>query len=376
MDTLTHALSGALVGRVLAGRRAPGAAAAAGGASGTGFGASAAARPAVPVWQMVAAGTIAAIFPDLDFVLGWISELTYLRGHRGVTHSLILLPLWGLLIAWLLARFWQRGGRVAAGWRSFYPVVCAAIFVHILGDLITQFGTMILAPFSDQRFGWGTTFIIDLPFTGIILAGLLASALWRSSRAPAATALVLLAGWVGVQAMGRAEAIDAARAYAAANGIAAVEVDAAPRPASPFNWTAIVFDGERYHYAHINTRRSEPLVATEDDNFIRRFSAPYMPVAMAQWEVRERFGNGSTRALAEQVWNAEDFAFYRWFAMFPVLDHAGEEGDGQACASFKDLRFLTPGRDRQPFIYGLCNAAGGWRLFEREAGGLRWIDPR
>ncbi|MFB1028433.1 MAG: metal-dependent hydrolase [Thauera sp.] len=376
MDTLTHALSGALVGRVLAGRRAPGAAAAAGGASGTGFGASAAARPAVPVWQMVAAGTIAAIFPDLDFVLGWISELTYLRGHRGVTHSLILLPLWGLLIAWLLARFWQRGGRVAAGWRSFYPVVCAAIFVHILGDLITQFGTMILAPFSDQRFGWGTTFIIDLPFTGIIVAGLFASALWRSSRLPAATALVLLAGWVGVQAMGRAEAIDAARAYAAANGIAAVEVDAAPRPASPFNWTAIVFDGERYHYAHLNTRRSEPLVATEDDNFIRRFSAPYLPVAMAQWEVRERFGNGSTRALAEQVWNAEDFAFYRWFAMFPVLDHAGEGADGERCASFKDLRFLTPGRDRQPFIYGLCNVADGWRLFEREAGGLRWIDPR
>lgn len=363
MDTLTHALSGALVGRMLAGRRPA-------------VDARATNVAQVPVWQMVVAGTAAAIFPDLDFVLGWISELTYLRGHRGVTHSLILLPLWGLLIAWLLARFWQRGGRAGAGWRSFYLVVCSALCVHILGDLITQFGTMILAPFSDQRFGWGTTFIIDLPFTGIILAGLLASALWRSSRVPAATALVLLAGWVGVQATGRAEAIDAARAYAAANGIEAVEVDAAPRPASPFNWTAIVFDGERYHYAHINTRRSEPLVATDDDNFIRRFSAPYMPVAMAQWEVRERFGNGSTRALAEQVWNAEDFAFYRWFAMFPVLDHAGEDGDGQVCASFEDLRFLTPGRDRQPFIYGLCNVADGWRLFEREAAGLRWIDPR
>ena len=100
MDTLTHALSGALVGRVLAGRRAP-----AGGAngsaatSGAASGASSAARPTVPVWQMVVAGTVAATFPDLDFVLGWISELTYLRGHRGVTHSLILLPLWGLLIA-------------------------------------------------------------------------------------------------------------------------------------------------------------------------------------------------------------------------------------------------------------------------------------
>lgn len=359
MDTLTHALSGALVGRVLAGRRAP-----------------PGARPTAPVWQMMVAGAVAATFPDLDFVLGWISELTYLRGHRGVTHSLILLPLWGLPIAWLLARFWQRGGRAAAGWRGFYPVVCAAIFAHILGDLITQFGTMILAPFSDRRFAWSTTFIIDLPFTGIILAGLLAGALWRTSRVPAAAALVLLAGWVGVQAVGRAEAIDAARAYAAARGIPAVAVDAAPRPASPFNWTAIVFDGERYHYAHLNTRRSEPLVVTEDDNFIRRFSAPYLPVAMARWEVRERFGNGSMRALAERVWNAEDFAFYRWFAMFPVLDHAGDEGDGQVCASFEDLRFLTPGRDRQPFIYGLCKAAGGWRLFEREAGGLRWIDPR
>ena len=77
MDTLTHALSGALVGRMLASRRP---------AAGT----RAANAAPVPVWQMVVAGTAAAIFPDLDFVLGWISELTYLRGHRGVTHSLIL----------------------------------------------------------------------------------------------------------------------------------------------------------------------------------------------------------------------------------------------------------------------------------------------
>ncbi|WP_297363605.1 metal-dependent hydrolase [Thauera sp.] len=369
MDTLTHALSGALVGRMLAGRKAF-----AGTLPGAGPQAVIGARP--PVWQMVVAGTVAATFPDLDFVLGWISELTYLRGHRGVTHSLLLLPLWGLAIAWLLARFWCRGGRPGADWRSFYLVVCSAIFVHILGDLITQFGTMILAPFSDRRFGWGTSFIIDLPFTGILLAGLLASTLWRSSRVPAATALVLLAGWVGVQATGRSEAIDAARAYAAAQGIPVVRLDAAPRPASPFNWTAIVFDGERYHYAHINTRRSEALVATADDNFIRRFSAPYLPVAMAQWQVGERFGNGDGRALAEKVWQAEDFAFFRWFAMFPVLDHVERDASGQVCAAFRDLRFATPGRGREPFIYGLCGAAGDWRLFEREGEVRRWIDVR
>ncbi len=363
MDTLTHALSGALVGRVLARRRCSSPATAA--------------KPRAdlpPVWQFVVAGAIAAAFPDLDFVLGYVSELTYLRGHRGVTHSLLLLPLWGLLLAWLLARFWRRGGRSGAGWRAFYGVVCGAIFIHILGDLITQFGTMILAPLSDRRFGWGTTFIIDLGFTGIIVTGLLASAVWRSSRVPAALGLVLLAGWVGVGAVGRGEAIDVARAYAAAKGIDVVAIDAVPRPASPFNWTAIVFDGERYHYANLNTRRSEPLVATDADNFIRRFSAPYLPVAMAKWEVRERFGDDGMRTLATTVWNAEDFAFYRWFAMFPVLDHA-ENGPGdQVCASFFDLRFATPGRDQVPFRYGLCRAGAGWRLFEHAVGGKRWVE--
>jgi inner membrane protein len=376
MDTLTHALSGALVGRLLARRRA---------ASPIEFSPAAATGVPVtaatngpPVWQMVVAGTVAATFPDLDFVLGWVSELAYLRGHRGVTHSILLLPLWGLLIAWLLARFLGRGERMRAqggapSWRAFYLVVCSAIGIHIAGDLITQFGTMILAPFSDRRFGIGTTFIIDLVFTGIIVAGLLASAMWRRSRAPAAIALVLLAGWVGVGWVGRSEAIDAARAYARVNHIPVAAVDAAPRPASPFNWTAIVFDGERYHYAHINTRRSEPLVAAPDDNFIRRFSAHYQPVALAKWEVRERFGAGGTRALAQTVWNAEDFAFYRWFAMFPVLDHAERAGSGSVCANFVDLRFVTPGRDEIPFRYGLCGSDGGWHLFERVVGGRRWV---
>lgn len=379
MDTLTHALSGALVGCLLARRRAaPSAVAPTVSPTAAPNTLPGAPPQAPPVWQFVVAGTVAATFPDLDFVLGWVSELAYLRGHRGVTHSLVLLPLWGLLIAWLLARFFGRGGRKRAqggapSWRSFYLVVCSAILIHIAGDLITQFGTMILAPFSDRRFGIGTTFIIDLVFTGIIVAGLVASAIWRRSRVPAAVALVMLAGWVGVGWMGRMEAIDAARAYASANHIPAVMVDAAPRPASPFNWTAIVFDGERYHYAHINTRRSEPLVVGPDDNFIRRFSAPYLPVAQAQWEVRERFGRDGARLLAQTVWNAEDFAFYRWFAMFPVLDHAEHGAGGSVCANFMDLRFLTPGRDNIPFRYGLCGGDGGWRLFERMADGRRWV---
>jgi inner membrane protein len=360
MDTLTHALSGALAGRLLAGER-----------GGNG-------RPQPPVWQSVAVGTVAATFPDLDFILGFISELTYLRGHRGMTHSLVLLPLWGWLIAWLMAgafNLGSRGGAARMRWHDFYLVACVALFVHILGDLITQFGTMILAPLSDRRFGFGTTFIIDLGVSGILVAGLIASAVWRRSRVPAAVSAILLVGWVGNSAMARGEAIDVARAYALQQGIAAVEVDAVPRPASPFNWTAIVFDGEYYHYAHIHTRRAEPLRASPQDNFIRRLSSYYLPVQQAEWQRARRFGDEPATGLAREVWKAGEFEFFRWFAMFPVLDGV-DPADAQhgRCASFRDLRFETPGRPYVPFRYGLCDAGDGWRMFERAADGRRWLD--
>jgi len=367
MDTLTHALSGALVGRLLAPSLRT--LTAAGEA------------PLPPSWQFVVAGAVAAAFPDIDFLLGYVSDIAYLRGHRGVTHSLLLLPLWATLLSWLAARAFALGAGTPSRWRAFYLVAAAALLLHIVGDLITQFGTMISAPLSDRRFGWGTTFIIDLVLSGLLVAGLGASAIWRHSRIPAATALVLVAAWIGVGAMGRSEALAFARAYAAANGIRAVAVDAAPRPASPFNWTAIVFDGERYHYAHINTRRSEVLHAGPDDNFIRRLSAPYRPLSLAEWQTRAKFGNGATQDLAREVWSAQDFAFYRWFAMFPVLDHVDGGSDGRRCATFRDLRFELPGRDELPFRYGLCERAGprsaaeagSWQAYEFVAGVRRWI---
>ena len=110
-------------------------------------------------------GAIAAAFPDSDFLLGYVSELTYLQAPR--CHAFIVAAAAvGVLLAWLTSRLYRLGGREGPSWRRIYPLACAALFVHILGDLITQFGTMIPAPFSDRRFGLGTTFIIDLVLSG------------------------------------------------------------------------------------------------------------------------------------------------------------------------------------------------------------------
>ena len=37
------------------------------------------------------------------------ASLAYLYLHRGITHSVVLLPLWALLLSWLLAKILREG---------------------------------------------------------------------------------------------------------------------------------------------------------------------------------------------------------------------------------------------------------------------------
>jgi inner membrane protein len=339
MDTLTHALSGALLARALTPSRPR--------AAPRVFG------PPVPVWQALVVGTVAATFPDGDAVLKLVSELSYLRGHRGVTHSLLMLPLWALLLGAAAA----LGFRNRAGFPRYAWLAAAAIAVHIAGDWITQFGTMLLAPMSDTRFGLGSVFIIDLVLSGIIVAGLVGSVVLYRSRVPALIALALLPAYVTLTVVAKNDAISFARGWAHDQGITAVEVDAAPRPASPFNWTVVVFDGSDYHYAHVNVRRAEPLQAAAHDNFIRRYSAPYQPLSQAAWQRVPKYG-GTDPALAREVWQRPEFAFFRWFAMFPLV-HRVDAAAAETCVWYRDLRFGFPGRTEVPFRYGLCRQGAG-----------------
>src|SRR5204862_3566164 len=109
------------------------------------------------------------------------------------THSLVLLPLWALLLSWVLAKILRE----PRGWRALYGVTALGLALHIAGDVITSYGTMILAPFSDWRAQIGTTFIVDLWFSGIIAAGLVASAALRRSRWPAVAAGAGLLAYFG-----------------------------------------------------------------------------------------------------------------------------------------------------------------------------------
>ena len=304
----------------------------------------------------MAAGFFACAAPDLDFVIGFAGPVEYLLNHRGVTHSLLLLPAWALLYSWILAKLLRDPG----GWRALYGITALALLAHIAGDLITSFGTIVLAPFSDWRAAIGTTFIIDLWFSGIILAGLVGSAFLYKSRIPALAAAVLLTGYVGFQYAQRQHAIELGDHYVAAQGLKDARVTVHPRPVSPFNWTVFVSDAEKHRYAHVNLMRKEPRHYQPGDGFIAKIDAPYLPVEQAVWVERPRYGN-TDQALIREAWNSQPLYFFRWFADLPAFDGMG---DGSTCVWFTDLRFLTPGREGMPFRYRVCRERPGapWKL--------------
>jgi inner membrane protein len=338
LDTLTHALSGALLARASAPKDSP----------------------PHSLAKRVAAGFLAAAAPDLDFLISYAGPVAYLEHHRGATHSVLLLPLWALLLSWLLAKLLRE----PRGWRALYGVCALSLGAHIVGDVITSFGTIVFAPFLDWRAAIGTTFIIDLWFTGIIAAGLVFSLFFRRTKIPALAASVVLAGYVGFQYIQKQGALQFAERYAHAHGVTGAVISAQPRPVSPFNWTVFLSNEREHRFAHVNLIRREPRRVEPDEGFIARIGAPYLPLDQAQWTVRTRYGSGAIEQTAREAWNSPALGFFRWFAALPAFDGVSE---GSTCVWFNDLRFLTPGREGMPFRYGACreNPGAPWHAYQR-----------
>lgn len=133
-------------------------------------------RSLTPTDKAVLLGSvIAAELPDLDTFWPAPNEVLHaLRAHRGISHALLVAPLWALA-ATLLARLVFRRARAGP---VFSFALLAVVFAHILADVWTGWGTRALLPFSDTRVSWDITSVID-PF---VTLPLLAGAIWAIIR--------------------------------------------------------------------------------------------------------------------------------------------------------------------------------------------------
>jgi len=300
LDPITHAISGVALARAL---------------------------PKHPLLRsQVMLLAVLAMLPDADYILTFISGTTYLQYHRGITHSILMLPLW----TWLIYALISKTRTAIPAW-----LIAAAIALHIGLDLITSFGTMVLAPFSDWRATFDLVFIIDPLFTACLLIPLLLTFIWkRYTRTLAIVSFILMCAYLGLTLMMHHTAMQLARK----DQPAALEYSALPMPFSPFRWQLIASYPEHYSQTAVDFLPGFPgstLLFT--DSFVRQFSGDVQPA----WLIWRQFP-----AMRAQpgIRGLPGTAFYSWFARFPVLlEHRPEQW------IFGDLRFGAGSNPDSPF---------------------------
>ena len=136
MDTITHGIAGALIGKAM-------------------FGGDEmlALRPMnerrVITWSLM----VGAIFPDADTLRDVFSrnDLLMITWHRSITHSLLCMPVFALLLAALTRAVTRRFRWESPSFAPLTGIYVVGILSHILLDLVTTFGTMIWSPLNWSR---------------------------------------------------------------------------------------------------------------------------------------------------------------------------------------------------------------------------------
>jgi membrane-bound metal-dependent hydrolase YbcI (DUF457 family) len=369
MDTITHGIVGALAGRAFfAGQDMPAVSA---GYAWLGSKSAPTARAAIT------ACTLGAMFPDIDIFAGPIARnpLAIMQWHRNITHSIVMLPVWALLLAAVslpLAR-WVK-------WKPPSFAMLAAIYAfglgtHVLLDVVTNFGTMVWSPLNYSRVAWDWLFILDLGFSGMALLPQFAAWCYREpSKFPGRAGLVWVALTGGAFAaytvantagfgfpawvVGAASALLGTvlflpalggqgfrwkRASWCRAGMAGLFVYIAFAAAAHRKAIAYTENFAAAHHLSVETLAALPLpptlthwtgvITTPEGVWRTTFHVPGGTVERTQ--LYRDAGSDHYVAEAEQL---RDVQIYLWFARFPIWQVT--QGGGRTVADVTDVRFF------------------------------------
>jgi inner membrane protein len=335
MDTVSHGIAGSVFSRTLTHRPE--------------------ARAALVL------GLVGAMLPDIDmFFLN--SRIEYLQGHRGWTHTFLLLPFFAFALALLTKRFYRYAHHARLS--TLFLFAATGIATHIFFDWITSFGTMFMIPFSRRRYALDWVFILDPYFTGIVSISLIATTVFRpKGRLLSSLGVLALVGYIGFCAILHAAALRVWKRMDAPPPDAKIAV--LPQFLSPFRWLGLSERANEIHVAFFDIGpfargNPSPQPPTRFSEVLSSLSDYYPPPGRARIQRYDKAAASPALAEAEKL---PDVHTYLDFARFPLVT-VREEADGMTTISFQDLRFLPwftgpwereSGRGirfrRQPFVY-------------------------
>ena len=371
MDTITHGIVGALLGKALfAGPDVP------------------AARPHVAEIQealssptarvAIAACTLGAMFPDIDVFAGPLAHnpLSIMEWHRSITHSIVLLPLWAFLLAAIsipLSKFLK--------WKSppfpwLFGIYAVALASHIFLDLVTSFGTMVWSPVKYSRPAWDWVFILDLTLTSIALVPQIAAWCYRDpeqfKRRAISVWAALTAGAFGTYLFASVAGYGfSLSAVAAASAIFAAILFLPSAQDAGFAWTRAnwcraglvllcVYIGLAAAEHHKALADVEQFAAAQHLQ-VDELAALPLPPTLTHWvglvrtpqgvwrttfhepggsiEKTQLYAEAPPNEFIDQAKTLRDVQIYLWFARFPVW-HLRQTSSGQTVVEISDVRFF------------------------------------
>ena len=373
MDTITHGILGALIGKAFFAPDPPR------------NGVSWREPPQTPGRVAIVATTLGAIFPDIDVFAGPLAHnsLAIMTWHRNITHSLVILPIWALLLAAITQWLARQIRWPAPGFTDLAAIYAVGLASHIFLDLITAFGTMIRAPLNYARPAWDWVFIVDLSVTSLVLLPQLAAwAFQRPKRAPyRALPLWALCSGAAFLVSALVQRMEVPFPYEAAAGVAAIFAIFLVLPlrrgmgtrVGRAKWcrVGVALVGAYLAFAaamHHSALQQVTEFASENHVPAQSIAALPMPPSPALWAgliatpdiiyrlqfnelVQEPvkfqvFPQAAPNRFIDAARQLRDVQTFLWFARFPLFQYS--ERDGQSIVQIIDLRYYGMRAGAQP----------------------------
>lgn len=195
----------------------------------------------------VVIGFISGLLADIDVIIRSSTDpLLYIEYHRQFTHSLIFIPIGGLIAGGLCWLFLRK----RLPFRKIYLYATLGYATHCFLDTCTNYGTELLWPFSDLKVAWNIVSIIDPVFTLTLLFLVVAAVMMRSMLA-ARIGFVFAVCYLLFGLYQRESAEDALLALAESRGHQIERIMVHPSIGNLLVWRSIYENGDNYYVAAV-----------------------------------------------------------------------------------------------------------------------------
>ena len=196
-------------------------------------------------------GFVAGMAADLDILIRSTTDpLLFLEYHRQFTHSLVFVPIGGLVTGTFL--FFLLGKRLKISFMESWLMCTIGYGTHGLLDACTTYGTAIFWPFTNDRIALSIISIIDPLFT-IPAILLFIICVLKSSSIFANFGFLWMISYLLLGAFNQQTAINLGHQIAVERGQTDIKVEAKPSFANIWLWKTLYEADGRFYIDAVHT---------------------------------------------------------------------------------------------------------------------------